>query len=195
MTIKKGEAWGEPGTLPPDGIVVSSDRQARAELERARRDGRPFPVLGLTAGDLARTLGASGQLTTTFPIDLGEILVDGRLHLFVAHAVARTRTWSRVWLAMNAQWLGEWNAGPKAHPNDGRLDVYEATLGVADRLKVRSRIRAGAHLPHPGIKERRTAAVQVEFARPTPLFLDGEPVGSARTLSVRLEPDAIRVVA
>ena len=195
MTIKKGEAWGAPGTLPADGVVVESDAAARAVLEQARREGRPFPVLGLAGGDLLRTLGGGTGLTTTFPLDLGEVLVDGRLHLFVAHAVARTRTWSRAWVAMNAQWLGEWNAGPKAHPNDGRLDVYEAALGLSDRLKVRSRIRSGAHLPHPGIKERRTQAAQVEFAKPTLVFLDGEAVGTARKLSVRLEPDAIRVVA
>ena len=195
MTIKKGEAWGSPGILPAEGVVVSSDAEARAALESARRDGTPFPVLGLTGGDLLRTLGGPAGLKTTFPVDLGEVLVGGRLHLFVAHAVVRTRTWSRAWVAMNAQWLGEWNVGPKAHPNDGRLDVYDASLRLAERFKVRSRIRSGAHLPHPGIKERRTRAAQAEFPRPMAVFLDGVPVGRARSVSVRVEPDAIRVVA
>ena len=202
MTIKKGEAWGSPAPLPPDGVVADNDAAARAALERARADGRPFPVLGLTGGDLWRTLGAPetsaerlrSAAAVTFTVDLGEILVDGRMHLFVAHAMARTRTWSRAWLAMNAQWLGEWNTGPKAHPNDGRLDVYEAALPLSDRFKVRARLRSGAHLPHPGIVERRTKAAQIEFRRPLPVRLDGERIGAARTLSVRVEPDAIQVV-
>ena len=201
MTIKKGEAWGVTTPLPADGVIVASDGEARAALEQARREGRPFPAIGLLGGDLCRTLGGTGDrgrlrtdAAVTFPVDLGEILVDGRLHLFVAHAVARTRWWSRAWLAMNAQWLGEWNAGPRAHPNDGRLDVYDAALLLTDRLKVRSRIGSGAHLPHPGIAERRTKAAQVEFTKPIDVALDGDSVGRARTLSVRVEPDAVRVV-
>jgi hypothetical protein len=33
--------------------------------------------------------------------------------------------------------------------------------------------------------------VQFDLDRPTPVWLDGEPVGEARRLSVRLEPDAL----
>ena len=58
---------------------------------------------------------------------------------------------------------------------------------------MRARLPHGAHLPHPGIKERRAAAVQVELDRPLPLRLDGESVGKARVLSVRVEPDALVV--
>jgi diacylglycerol kinase family enzyme len=125
---------------------------------------------------------------------VGEVLVDGRLHLFVAHLVAATRLWSHAFVAMNAQWRRGWNLGPRAHPGDGLLDTYEARLPLADRVKVRARLHHGAHLPHPGIKERRTAAVQVTLPRPLPVVLDGEDVGRGRNLSVRVRPDAIRVV-
>jgi diacylglycerol kinase family enzyme len=130
----------------------------------------------------------------TFPVDLGEVLVDGRLHFFVAHLAARNRLWTRAFVVMNAQWLGGLNLGPRAHPNDGLLDVYDARLGLADVLKVRARARAGAHLPHPGIKERRVPAAQVGFDRPLTVWLDGMRVGPARGLSVRVDPDALTVV-
>ena len=194
MTIEKGSPYGEPGSLPPDGVTVSSDKAARAELERARRDGRPFPTLGLTGGDLCRTLGGPGTMAVQFPVDVGEVLIDGRLHYFVAHLVARTRTWSYAFVAANAQWLGEWNVGPRAHPGDGLLDSYEANLGVADRLKVRGRLHHGSHLPHPGIRERRAAAVQVTLPKMLPIRLDGEVVGMGRNLSIRVQPDAVTVV-
>ncbi|MDQ3898513.1 MAG: hypothetical protein M3326_14930, partial [Actinomycetota bacterium] len=127
-------------------------------------------------------------------VDLGEALLDGRLHLFVAHLVARTRVWTRAFVAMNAQWLGDWNLGPRAHPNDGLLDTYDARLPPGQLLPVRSRLHHGAHLPHPGIKERRTAAFQVELGRPLPVRLDGVDVGKAKVISVRAQPDALVVV-
>ena len=194
--ISKGSPYGEPGRpLPPHGVVCASDAEARRVLEAARRAGRPFPPLQLTGGDLCRTLGGptpGGDVT--FPVDLGEVLVDGRLHLFVAHLVARTRLWTYAFAAMNAQWLGGWNLGPRAHPNDGLLDTYEARLRPGDLLQVRARLGHGSHLPHPRIKERRVEAVQVDLPRPLPVVLDGEAVATGRTLSLRVEPDALTVV-
>jgi hypothetical protein len=201
VTVEKGRPWGRPGALPEDGVIVRSDREARAALASARREGRPFPPLGLLGGDLWRTLGGredEGRLRSpdaaTFVVDLGEALVDGRLHLFVAHLVARSRLWTHAFVAMNAQWLGRWNLGPRAHPGDGLLDTYEARLAVGDLPAVRARLHHGTHLPHPRIREQRAPAVQVDLGRALPVHLDGEPVGRGRVLSVRVEPDALTVV-
>ena len=80
--------------LPDDGVVVRSDAEARAVLEEARHEGRPFPALGLLGGDLCRTLGGPGEESrlrsreaVRFSVDLGEVLLDGRLHLFVFAAL------------------------------------------------------------------------------------------------------------
>jgi hypothetical protein len=202
MTIEKGRAWGEAAPLPPEGVVVASDAEARRLVEHARAHRKALPILGLVGGDLFRTLGGiagdPGRLRSeeamTFSVDLGEVLIDGRMHLFVAHLVAHSRTWGRSFVAMNAQWRGHWDLGPRAHPNDGLLDVYEATLSVPDRWKVRARLPTGSHLPHPGIKQRRVPAVQIDFARPLQIELDGVSVGPARALSLRAEPDALTVV-
>ena len=197
MPIAKGTPYGEPGELPAGGVVVRSDAEAGAVLRDARRDRRPFPALGLLGGDLCRTLGGGrgGDLQgVRFSVDLGEALLDGRLHLFVAHLVARTRLWTRAFVAMNAQSVGRWNLGPRAHPNDGLLDTYDAHLPRGQLLPVRSRLHHGAHLPHPNIKERRTPALQVELERPLPVRIDGAGVGKAKVISVRVEPDVLTVV-
>jgi hypothetical protein len=202
MPIQKGEAWGAPGPLPDGGVVVASDAEARAVLTAARADKVPFPTLGLVGGDLCRTLGGTGDVARlrsaaamTFPVDLGEVLLDGRLFVFVAHLVARRRWWrGRTVVAMNAAWLGELNLGPKAHPGDGLLDVSEGSIGWAERMEARRRARLGAHLPHPGIDVRRTRAAQFHFEAPVPVHLDGELVGRFRDLSIRVAPDALRVV-
>jgi diacylglycerol kinase family enzyme len=160
-----------------------------------------LPTVGLLGGDLCRTLGGPGDearlrtdAATIFTVDIGEVLIDGRLHLFVAHLVARRALWRESFVAMNAQWLGPWNLGPRAHPNDGLLDTYDAHLTLADLPKVRARLPLGAHLPHPCITERRTAATQVEFPSPRPVWLDGRQVGAGRALALRVHPDALTVV-
>jgi diacylglycerol kinase family enzyme len=130
----------------------------------------------------------------TFPVDLGSVLADGRIYWFVAHLVARTPLWRRAFVAMNAEWYGDWDLAPRSHPDDGVLDTFEADLTLADLAKVRSRLHHGAHLPHPRIQQRRTAAIQVTFSRPRPLELDGVVVGRVRELSVRIEPDALQIV-
>ncbi len=196
MPIAKGSPYGEPAPVPDGLVVVRSDAEARAALEDARRQRRPYPVLGLLGGDLCRTLGGGTgpELAgVRFPVDLGLVLADGRIHLFVASLVARTRVWTRAFVAMNAQYLGPWDVAPRAHPGDGLLDTYDVRLPPGQLLPVRSRLPHGTHLPHPGIAERRAAAVQVELDRALPLRLDGEVAGRARVLSVRVEPDALVV--
>ncbi|HEX4902061.1 MAG TPA: hypothetical protein VFV42_04575 [Acidimicrobiales bacterium] len=201
MTIRKGELWGGPGPLPEAGVVVGSDAEARRVVTDARRANRPVPPLGLLGGDLARTCGSTGRAdrlrgseAQRLPVDLGEVLVDGTLQFFVAHLVAR-RSWWRgpVVAAMNAEFLGDWDVAPRSHPNDGRLDLLQADLPPGDRWKARGRLRTGSHVPHPGISERRVKAVQLDLATGTRVWLDGECVGPARTLSIRCVPDALTV--
>lgn len=202
MTIEKHRPWGAPGALATDGVLVRSDAEARAVVERHRRHQEPIPPLGLLGGDLCRTVGGRGDehrlrsdAATTLPVDLGSVLLDGRQHWFVSHLVVRRSWWhGRVVAVMNAQWIGRWDVAPKGHPNDGMVDVLDGNLGLDDRLKVRSRLITGTHVPHPGIAQSRVAALQLELERPTPIWLDGERVGSARSLAIRVEPDALTCV-
>jgi diacylglycerol kinase family enzyme len=95
---------------------------------------------------------------------------------------------------MNAQFLGEWDVAPRAHPGDGKLDLLQVTMPASDRLQARARLRSGTHVPHHGIHQSQVANTQLEFDKPTPVHLDGDVVGSARSVSVRVEPAALRVV-
>jgi hypothetical protein len=202
VTIHKGEPWGVTGTLPDDGVVVRSDAEARAVVEASRRVGAPVPVLGLLGGDLCRTLGGTGDEgrlrsgeALVVPCDLGAALVDGRMHWFVAHLVARRGWWrGRALVVANAAWLGDWNVAPASHPNDGVLETFDARVPVGQRTAVRARLRTGTHLPHPGIATRRAAAAQFRLERPMPVYLDGLSVGEGSDVSVRVEPDALTVV-
>jgi diacylglycerol kinase family enzyme len=129
------------------------------------------------------------------PVDLGSVLVDGRQHWFVAHLVARRSWWhGRVVAAMNAEFVGAWDLAPRSHPNDGRLDVLDADLGLRDRWKAWRRLPTGAHVPHPAIRVERSKAVQLDLVPPLDVWLDGVSLGTAHHLSIRVEPDALTVV-
>ncbi len=183
-------------------MVVASDLELLDLVTGHRRDGSEIPPVALTGGDLWRTLGGSpgldrwrGEEGQRLHIDLGSALLDGRLHWFCSHLVARG-SWlrGRVWVAANAAHMGAWNIAPRAHPGDGLLDILDADLPLGQRLGARRRLPGGTHVPHPQIRYTRTRAEQVEFARATSIWLDGRSVGSARRLSVRLEEEALLVV-
>lgn len=202
MTVRKGADWGLPGPLALDGLVVTGDGQARAELEAARRQGRPVRELGLLGGDLCRTVGGTGDLgrlrspaAVRLPVDAGRARLDGDVAWFVAHLVARGPLWAgRCAVVMNAEWLGPYKLGPRAHPGDGLLDLTEGRLGWRDRWRAARRARVGDHLPHPALVTRRAGHLELRFERPVAVWLDGEPVGRHRHLDVTCEPDALTVV-
>jgi hypothetical protein len=206
MTIEKGAPWGRParelGLVAP--VTVTSDAEARAAVERARRANDPLPPLTVLAGDLCRTVGGTGDAThaagpeaIALPCDIGSVLLDGRQHWFVAHLVARRSWWrGRIVAAMNAEFLGRWDVAPRSHPNDGRIEVLDVapSMGVAQRWKARRRLPAGTHLPHPAVAVTRVTATQETFDPPLRVWLDGVAMGTARHVSLRVEPDALTIV-
>lgn len=202
MTIRKGSSWGEPGTLPVGSPVVDDDAGLRHLLEHARRRGAPLPTVGVVGGDLCRTVGGPGDRSrlehggVVLPIDLGRVAIDGAEYWFCAHLVARRRWWwGRAAVVMNAQWFGAWDLGPRAHPNDGLLDLTDGRLPLGDRAEARRRARTGTHLPHPALRTARTAHHELTFERPVGVWLDGERVANAaRHLVIDVEPDAATIV-
>jgi hypothetical protein len=204
VTIVRGRPWGELGPLPDDGVIVADDASAAAVIAEAQSAGREIPPLGLLGGDLCRTVGGRGDrdrlrtdAAARLGIDLLLVSLDGSApRPALAHVVVRGRTWwhGPVVAVMNAAWIGDWNAAPRAHPNDGLIDVLRADLAVGDRLKARRRLRTGTHVPHPGIRTSRAATATIELDRPAEVWLDGVRAGRARSIEVRLLPDAVRVV-
>ncbi len=203
MTIERGAPWGEAAPLPAGAPTVTDDAALRELVEAARRGGTPPPTVGLLGGDLCRTLGGTGSVerlrsgqATTVPVDVVRVVLDDdHEHWFVAHLVARRRAWwGWACVAMNAQWLGPWDLGPRSHPNDGLVDVTSGDLPLGDRWTARARLPAGAHLPHPALHTDRVRHAELTFPRPLEVRLDGSPVGRSRTAALTVEPDSLHVV-
>jgi hypothetical protein len=207
--IEKGEPWGVPAHRlgPIEPVVARSDAEVRAVVEAARRSSPDISAIGpviVLGGDLCKTVGGTGDEARThgpdamaLPCDVGSVLLDGRQHWFVAHLVARRSWWrGRVFVAMNAQFLGRFDVAPRGHPNDGRVEVIDlpAAVGIGDRVKAWRRLPLGTHVEHSAFRPRPTTAQQAEFDPPLRVWLDGVALGEVRTLSLRVEPDLLTVI-
>lgn len=202
MTIRKGQPWAQALPLPPGAVEVRSDAELAQLVARAWDQSSAVPPVALLGGDLYRTMGGTGDRrrldqgeAMAFDIDVGLLSADdGPAQPFVAHVVARRFGWSGPFaVAMNAAWVGNWYLGPRAHPNDGLLDVTTGSLPLVQRVLARRRLPSGTHLPHPALAVRRAAQVELDFDRPTPVLLDGRHGGRARRLHLTCRPDEARV--
>lgn len=193
MTIQKGEVWGEPegarveATLADDAAVAGYVAS------------HPGAVVSALSGDLMQTLGlGEGPRPDPlwFPMDLGIATLDGGTEVpFVAHVMARGRLWLGPGAAiMNAAWIGARYLGPRAHPNDGLLDVTVGQLPPRQIWVAAKRAETGVHLPHPDLSVKRVAEWEHTFDQPRVVWIDGRKVGRARHLSCRVESDAFTLV-
>ncbi|MGD9705302.1 MAG: diacylglycerol kinase family protein [Acidimicrobiia bacterium] len=205
MTIRRCEDWGQAGIAPSFLPVFASDAALCRFLNDASRDRRSVPVVGLTGGDLWRTVGGSadrpapepGAPGLLLPVDLGTVLVDDVEVFFAAHVIARRGWWrGELVAAMNAQYIGRWDVAPRSHPNDGRLDVVrvDPAMSIGDRWRAERRLPTGTHVPHPHIEQHRLPQVHIDLERPLDLTVDGTSAGRHRRLELKIVPDGLIVV-
>jgi hypothetical protein len=200
MTISPGQAWGRPITRPGAVTAAAGDAEL-ARLAAGARDRGEDLVATVGPGDVLRTLGLDGPRPGSqqlgYRFDLGLATLDGaEPQPFVAHLCAHRPRWAGPFaVVMNCAWMGEWYLGPRAHPNDGLLDVTHGALPPAQRLAARRRAATGSHLPHPALHTARRPRWEHRFERATEVFLDGRPHGRHRQVEVHLIPDCFWLLA
>jgi hypothetical protein len=195
VTIRPGQAWGETVDPPPGLVTVADDADLAAHV--GRQEAGPVLVAG---GDLLRTLGGPSRdgRVRRYRLDLLWVVVDGGPAVpAVAHVIARApgpmRWWpGPLWAACNVSHVGRWDVAPRAHPNDGRLDVVEvdAAMSWRARLQAARRLPSGRHVPHPAIRVGRAARATFAPGRPVAVFVDGRELGRAERVDVMITPDA-----
>jgi diacylglycerol kinase family enzyme len=173
--------------------------------------------------DLARVVGlvaGAAPAGMALPLDLLAVTVGGGPDVMVAVnsvvvgvAPDRLRAWHRpaglsveidgtpvdaakatTLMVMNGQYLRALDVSPRGHPGDGVAEAQLYALPPGARRAMRSRLTAGAHLPHPAITIRRAHRLVVRSARPVPLEVDGTGMGKVTNLELTLRPAAYRLL-
>ncbi len=210
MAIERFSGWGTPVEGSVDVEVFADDSALAAAAHKAIETGQRLQA-SVATGDLLATLGLqsprSGTERHLYPIDLGLARnvgaggesaneVDAPWLPFAAHAIAG-RVFGPGWFCsvMNAPWLGSWRLGPRAHPNDGKLDITTGTLPLREIPEARRRSQSGSHLPHPALEHQRRGDFSVTFRRPTSVKLDLRRVGTWAGIEVKTIADAFVLVA
>lgn len=215
--IRKGEEWGAPaGDSPPDLEVAGEDAALAAALAGAGAD----PLVRFSPSpdsDLARAVGLAGEGTggLVLPLDLlrlgsGGVAVNA---VVVGVPPDRLQWWHRPFavevevdgtaftaratsvVIATGQFLRGVDVSPRGHPGDGWCEVQVYALAPGQRRPMRSRLRSGSHLPHPGITTRRGRSVSVRCGRAVPVEVDGKnAVKEATGVSVEVVPAAFRLL-
>lgn len=206
MTIRPGASWGRQRPLSADVAVVDGDPELGRHVAAAlRRGDRPLPV-AVRTGDIARAMGGGadgrvvlGAVLVEAPIDAVRVTTaEGRVEWFCAHFLARRAWWrGEIVAAVNGGFILGRDAAPRAHPNDGRVDIVRVDPSMPWRARRAAWQRAstGSHLPHPLISVTQAASSSLQFTAPLRLWLDGTPWTTTTSVTLDVVPDAAVVLA
>ena len=220
--LRPGQPWGIEEAGPADLEVDGGDAGLASVVARGLRD--PLIHFAAAPGsDLARAVGlvaGAPPAGMALPLDLLAVIVGGDPDAIVAVnsvvvgvAPDRLRVWHRpaglsveiggtpvdaakatTLVVMNGQYLRALDVSPRGHPGDGVAEAQLYALPPGARRAMRSRLGAGAHLPHPAITIRRARRLVVRSARPVPLEVDGTARGKVTDLELTLRPSAYRLL-
>ena len=206
MTIRAGQPWGEIVALPTTVRIVDDDRGLRDWIVAHRTRDADIADVAVRNGDLVRACGAGGAdrfggEVLRVPVDALAITLDRGLptqrSTWAVSTVVARRSWWRgeVYVVTNAGFAGAYDVAPRSHPNDGVAELLHVDRQMpwrARRAALR-RARTGTHLPHPQLSLRRGRTLHAEFARPLVAWADGTRLGTASSLDVTVEADALHV--
>ncbi len=206
MVIKRGEDWGQRVLRPDDLLVFKNDAQANDCLTKQFKSSLANQSIAILKSNVARSLGLDGSnfssetmLRTSFDVIEVEISShDGATsrRCFLGNALIRD-SWRRGAITgiFNASFIAGRDWAPRAHPNDGKLDV----LSVDEAMSLRQRItahrlsRSGSHLPHPHLRYLQSQSYVATDLEGATLTVDSVDFGAVESCSFRVIPDAVSI--
>lgn len=191
MTIRKNEDFGSSISRPPNLIELHSDREIAHRY--VQRSGSEFDSsFTVTRGSIAQALGIDRKITQsadTNSINMTQVTIDlikieyrtiaNRIlthELICAGSVllGRTRICNTLLIVSNSGIVNGRDVFPRAHPNDGLLDVLviDQEISLRQRLIAWHKSKIGVHLPHPQLHVSRNT--QFEWTgNPSRMVVDG----------------------
>ena len=203
MTIRKGEQWGTRISKPSRIRHVSSD----AEIAQCSSED----YISVGGGDIFTTLGSPAFISdsdecTLLPMDALQVkilLSDASEKSFTAASCIEVGSLmsplksGRYICVTNGGIVSGRNFAPRAHPNDGRLDIMlvAETMSFRDRLTARKKALTGTHVPHPSISLRQDETFSTKrLGERDTLRIDGITAANWLEVSVSIVPDYWQIV-
>ena len=197
--IRRGEEWGSSTTRTESDVVVKGDI-AFALCSPEHR-------LIVSGGDIARTLGDPpppdiGASCTEVPIDALRITItlrNGNTITQIASSHVMIGNWfrGRLICVTNGGFIGRKNVSPRAHPNDGFLDVMSLlpSMGLQQRYRARQKSILGTHISHPLVETSRARTIEFSaLFRSETLRIDGRRIRVWSSIHIEIVPDYWRLL-
>ena len=215
MTISKHGLYGTPVSRPSSLHVLQSD----LEIAQHYISGDTATTCTVTQGSIAQSLGiSSGRIQDPDPnqqmtlVNIDLLQIDYRTTTSLnANANAKSSTTSRIVVAgsiaiqhrtllstclilSNSGLLRSRDVLPRAHPNDGFVDVLEVDpkISIRQRAIAWRRSAIGSHLPHPSFRVSRSIDFQWSGS-PAHMIADGVTYKGVVWLQCTVLADAMKL--
>ena len=192
--------------MPERTVNMSSDRELGVYL----RDHSAKQIYGqsifMKSGDIPRVLGVVDRARDAecIRIVIDAIVVSYTDSVGVDHtdvciasmSIARRFFRGAISVVTNSGYWKNHEVAPRAHLNDGKLDIFEVSGAMrwSQRRLMWQKAEVGSHLPHPLLSYS-----QGEFfhwkGSPRRLTIDGQFVGLVTKVSCRVQSDCAQVFA
>ena len=215
MTISKHGLYGTPVSRPSSLHVLRSD----LGIAQHYVSGDTATTCTVTQGSIAQSLGiSSGRIQDPDPnqqmtlVNIDLLQIDYRTTTSLnANANAKSSTTSRIVVAgtiaiqqrtllstclilSNSGLLRSRDVLPRAHPNDGFVDVLEVDpkISIRQRAIAWRRSAIGSHLPHPSFRVSRSIDFQWSGS-PAHMIADGVTYKGVVWLQCTVLADAMKL--
>jgi hypothetical protein len=215
MTISKHGLYGTPVSRPSSLHVLQSD----LEIAQHYISGDTATTCTVTNGSIAQSLGiSSGRIQNPDPnkqmtlVNIDLLQIDYRTTTSLnANAKLSSSATSRIVVAgtiaiqhrtllstclilSNSGLLRSRDVLPRAHPNDGFVDVLEVDpkISIRQRAIAWRRSAIGSHLPHPSFRVSRSIDFQWSGS-PAHMIADGVTYKGVVWLQCTVLADAMKL--
>ena len=192
--------------MPERTVNMSSDRELGVYLRDHSAKQIHEQSIFMKSGDIPRVLGVADRARDVecIRIVIDAIVVSYTDSVGVDHtdvciasmSIARRFFRGAISVVTNSGYWRNHEVAPRAHLNDGKLDIFEVSGAMrwSQRRLMWQKAEVGSHLPHPLLSYS-----QGEFfhwkGSPRRLTIDGQFVGLVTKVSCRVQSDCAQVFA
>ena len=206
MPISPGSPWGVVAPLPDRPLHLKSDRELGVFLRDHSAKQIHDQSIVMKSGDIPRVLGVLDRPRNAeyLRVVIDAIVVSytdavGKEHSDVCIAslsIARRFFRGAISVVTNSGYWRKHEVAPRAHLNDGKLDIFEVSgaMRMGQRRMMWKKAETGSHLPHPLLSYSQGDFFHWK-GKPQRLVIDGQYVGMVTNVSCRVQSDCAQVYA